>query len=100
MADMSLTLLCPPTLEERLLDMLLMLPQVAVFTSASTAAHGLSPHRLNATEQVLGRAQVTQIQLLLDSHDKEQVLQTIQREMAGSGIRYWITPISQEGEIA
>lgn len=100
MIDFSLTLLCPLTLEEKLLDVLLMLPQVEVFTSAPTAAHGMLPTRLSSTEQVLGRAQVTQIQLLLATADKDLMLETLRREFRDAGIRYWITPVSQEGEIA
>ena len=99
MIECNLTLLCPPTLEEKLLDALLMLPQVAVFTSTETAAHGLVSGQLNAMEQVLGRALVTQIQVLLTATDKDVVLEAIRREFAGAGVRYWITPVIQEGEI-
>ena len=100
MVDFSLTLLCPPTLEEKLLDALLMLPQVEIFTSTPTAAHGLTPNRLSSSEQVLGRALVTQVQMLLAAPDKDLVLEMLQREFKGAGIRYWITPIRQEGKIA
>ena len=65
MVELCLTLLCPPALEEKLLDLLLLAPEAAVFTSAPTAAHGLAFGRLSATEQVLGRALATQIQVLL-----------------------------------
>lgn len=100
MIECNLTLLCPSALEEKLLDVLLMLPQVAVLTSAKAAAHGVRPERLSTGEQVLGRAMVTQIQLLLRAVDKEFVLNAIRHQFAGAGIRYWITPVIGEGEIA
>ena len=99
MVEFNLTLLCPPTLEEKLLDALLMMPQVVVFTSTPTAAHGLISGRLNAMEQVLGRALVTQVQVLLTATDKDAVLGILQRDFAGAGVRYWIMPVTQEGEI-
>lgn len=99
MADLCLTLLCPPALEEKLLDMLLMSPHVAVFTSAPIAAHGLSFGRLSASEQVLGRAQATQIQVLLSETDQAELLQVVQTQFAGTGLRYWLTPVIEAGAI-
>ena len=100
MSECCLTLLCPPGLEEKLLDLLLMSPDAAVFTSAPTAAHGLAFGRLSATEQVLGRALTTQVQVLLAEEDKESVLSAIRREFAGVGLRYWVSPILEKGELA
>ena len=100
MSDCCLTLLCPPGLEEKLLDLLLMSPDAAVFTSAPTAAHGLAFGSLSATEQVLGRALATQVQILLAEEDKESVLSSIRQTFAGAGLRYWVSPISEKGEVA
>jgi hypothetical protein len=99
MIEFNLSLLCPSTLEEKLLDVLLMLPQAVVFTSTPIAAHGLISGRLNVMEQVLGRALVTQVQVLLSATDKDDVLSMLQRDFAGVGVRYWIMPVTQEGEI-
>ena len=100
MSECCLTLLCPPGLEEKLLDLLLMSPDAAVFTSAPTAAHGLAFGRLSAAEQVLGRALATQVQVLLADEDKASVLSAIRREFAGVGLRYWVLPIMEKGEVA
>ena len=100
MSDYCLTLLCPPAIEEKLLDLLLMSPHAAVFTSAPTAAHGLAFGRLSSTEQVLGRALATQIQVLLTPTDREPVLTAIRQGFAGVGLRYWITEIVEMGEVA
>jgi hypothetical protein len=99
MSDCCLTLLCPPMLEEKLLDLLLMAPDAIIFTSARTAAHGVEFGRLSATEQVLGRALATQVQVLLSAEHKDAILSTIRREFAGVGLRYWVSPITEKGEL-
>ncbi len=98
MAELCLTLLCPSAVEEKLLDVLLMLPSVSVFTSMPTAAHGLHAARLSQTEQVLGRAISTQVQVVFAEADKETVFATIQDQFTGTGLRYWLTPVIEAGE--
>lgn len=100
MSELCLTLLCPPTLEEKLLDTLLLSPQAAVFTSTPTAAHGSAAGQLSPAEQVLGRAVATQVQVLLAATDKETLLNTIQQQFAGTGMRYWLAPILEQGVFA
>lgn len=100
MSELCLTLLCPPAVEEKLLDLLLLSPDTAVFTSTPTAAHGMAFGSLNQTEQVLGRAFATQVQVVIRDIDKEALLGDIHEQFAGAGLRYWITPVSEAGEIA
>lgn len=100
MSDFCLTLLCPPALEEKLLDLLLMTPELTLFTSAPVAAHGLSFGRLSADEQVMGRARATQIQVLLNAAQKETVLQAVHTQFLGAGLRYWLTPVLAMAEVA
>lgn len=100
MSELCLTLLCPPAVEEKLLDLLLMSPNATVFTSAPTAAHGLVFGTLNQTEQVLGRALATQVQVIFSDTDKASLLGNIQQQFAGAGLRYWVTTVVEAGEIA
>ena len=100
MTELCLTLLCPPALEEKLLDLLLISPEVSLFTSALAASHGGSATRLSSTEQVLGRAFVTQIDVVFDEANKEMVLTRIRQQFSGTGLRYWITSILERGEFA
>lgn len=100
MSELCLTLLCPPTLEEKLLDMLLMSTEVFLFSSAPAAAHGASADQLSTTEQVLGRALATQIQVLFAEANKEILLARIQQHFSGTGLRYWVAPILERGEFA
>ena len=100
MHELCLTLLCPPEIEERLFDLLLMSPTATVFTSAAVAAHGLTAGTLSQSEQVLGRARATQIQVVLVAADKAVLLERIRTQFAGAGLRYWLTAIDEAGEIA
>ncbi|MHB1215930.1 MAG: DUF3240 family protein [Thiobacillus sp.] len=100
MSNLCLTLVCPPAIEEKLLDLLLMLPNTTVFTSTATAAHGMTHDNLDQTEQVLGRARATEIQVILDAADKAALLEAIRQQFAGAGLRYWITAVAEAGEIA
>jgi len=100
MAELCLTLVCPPAVEEKLLDLLLMSPDVTFFTSTVTAAHGMAHENMDQTEQVLGRANATEIQILLTAANKKPLLDAIRRELAGAGLRYWVTTVAEAGEIA
>ena len=99
MTDLCLTLLCPPAIEEKLLDTLLMLSAGLVFTSTATAAHGLAIGGLSQAEQVMGRADATAVQVIFAAADKDQLLGQLRRQLAGAGLRYWVTPVIEAGNI-
>lgn len=99
-SELCLTLLCPPAIEEKLLDLLLMLSNTTVFTSTPTAAHGLVAGNLSQTEQVMGRAQATEIQVIFAAAEKAALLDAIRQQFAGAGLRYWVTTVVEAGEIA
>lgn len=100
MAEYCLTLLCAPELEERVLDTLLLAPELTIFTSTPAAVHGLSHERLDDTEQVLGRAFATQVQALLPATACNALLAIIRREFAGARVRYWVTPVMESGVLS
>lgn len=100
MSELCLTLLCPPAIEEKLLDLLLLSTTPTVFTSTPTAAHGLAHEYLDQTEQVLGRARATKVQVIFAAADKTALLEALHREFSGVGLRYWVTTLVETGEIA
>ena len=100
MPELCLHLLCPVSLEEKLLDLILMHPDLAVFTSTRTAAHGLAFGALSANDQVMGRARATEVQVLVRESSRDALLEAVRQEFAGAGLRYWITPVTQAGELA
>lgn len=99
MSEHCLTLLCPPAIEEKLLDLLLMSSITTVFTSAPTAAHGIAHEDLNQMEQVLGRAQAVQVQVIVSDADKATLLETLRQQFSKTGLRYWVTPVLESGDI-
>jgi hypothetical protein len=99
MSDVLLTLLSPPGLEEALLDQLLLSGEVQVFTSAATAAYGLAFGRLSSNEQVLGRTDAVQVQAVLAQESVASLVNDLRRRYAGAGLRFWLTPVLESGEI-
>lgn len=100
MAEFCLTLICPPAVEEKLLDMLLAAVGSEVFTSTPTHSHGTAPGRLTAEEQVMGRSRAIQVQVLLSGAELESLRALLKSEFAGTGLRYWVTAVAFEGEFA
>lgn len=100
MPEFCLSLLCPPQIAETLLDLLLTWPQNLLFTSTPTAAHGLTVDTLDQSEQVMGRARAITITVLLSDVDRQALLDTLHQQFAGSGVRYWLTAVTEAGEIA
>ncbi len=100
MSDLCLVLSIPPSVEEKLLDLLLMSSGATVFTSTATAAHGLALGTMSQTEQVMGRAHATEIRVVLPEAEKTALLEHIRRQFAGTGLRYWVMPVIDAGEIA
>jgi hypothetical protein len=97
MPDICLTLLCHAELEERVLDTLLLTPQVSIFTSSPASVHGLEQERLGESEQVLGRARGIQVQALLPEEAAHALAQQLARDFAGAPLRYWMTPVIASG---
>ena len=100
MADYCLTLICPPTVEEKLLDLLLANAGGELFTSTPTYSHGVAQNRLSATEQVMARSRAAQINVLLSTDELGRLRELLQQEFTGTGVRYWATPLAFDGEFA
>jgi len=99
MADICLTLLCAPQVEEKVLDLLLVSPDVKLFTSTAMAVHGLDHKKLDQSEQVLGRARVTKVQAIADAGALQDLLDGLRGQLTGTALRYWVTPVTDMGVI-
>lgn len=100
MAELCLTILCPPPFSEQVLDTLLTMPEISFYTSSAVSAHGLEHSVLSATEQVLGLARMTRIEALLSHADREQILASLRQTLSGTRLKYWIAPVIEEGEFS
>ena len=99
MSKFCLTLLSPPSIEEKLLDVLLDAVANEIFTSVSAFGHGLSHGRLSSEEQVLGRSAAVQFQIIVTEQAMTGLLQRLQGEFRGAGLRYWASALAVEGGI-
>ena len=99
MSRFCLVLLGPPSLEEKLLDVLLDAVGDEVFTSIPTFSHGTSHGRLSSVEQVMGRSAAVQIQILVTEQEMTVLVQRLREEFRGTGLRYWASALAVEGEI-
>lgn len=99
MSACSLSLLCSPELESRVCDLLLIEPEVNLFSSNHAFTHGLHPNHLDPLEKVLGRGDSVHIQLLVDQAQAEQILARLKTHLPRAGIRYWLSPVIAQGEI-
>lgn len=99
MSRLCLTLLAPPSIEEKLLDVLLDAVGDEVFTSVPTFSHGTSHSRLNSVEKVLGRSAAVQVQILVTQDEMNGLLERLCEEFVGTGLRYWAIPLALKGEV-
>lgn len=100
MSKVCLSLVCLEPLRERLVEVLLHVPELELFVSTSAFAHGLSHSLLNAKEEVLGMASMTYVQALMAESDHAKVLNQLGGKLASTGVRYWITPVLEQGEFS
>ena len=109
MSLICLSLLGAPALEEKLLDQLLQSTHDLTFTSQNCASHGghgddIHSHGghihggLDASEQVLGRARAVLVQVLVPESIARQLIADLGVLFSGSGLRYWLTPVLEEGQ--
>lgn len=104
MSLICLSLLGAPALEEKLLDQLLQSTHDLTFTSQNCASHGghgddIHIHGgLDASEQVLGRARAVLVQVLVPESIARQLIADLGVLFSGSGLRYWLTPVLEEGQ--
>ncbi|HEB77412.1 MAG TPA: DUF3240 domain-containing protein [Methylothermaceae bacterium] len=96
---LQLTLVANPTLEEPLVEWLLEQEARYGFTSSHIFAHSRSLEGLTLAEQVAGRRHQVRFQLCVDRPMLESLLDILRREFAGSGIRYWVVPVVEEGAV-
>jgi len=93
------TLNVPPSLEEELVDCLLMLEAEHGFSSLAVNAHHHENKGLSLSEQVSGRQKRIRFQMYVDAQDLPALLAQLKQEFAGAGIQYWVLPVIEKGVI-
>jgi len=100
MSKHCLTIICPPEVEEKLLDTLLATVEGEIFTSTPTFSHGTSHGRLSNVEKVMGRSRSVQVQIITTDEELASLTELLQRQFKGTGLRYWAAALTAEGEVA
>lgn len=99
MSKFCLALVCPPEIEEKLLDALLLNAGEEIFTSTPTFSHGTAHGRMSSVEQVMGRSRSVKVEVIVTEDEMAQLLMALRASFAGTGVRYWALPLAAEGEI-
>ena len=94
-----LTFVAPPALEEPLVDWLLERESQYGFSSFPVNGHSSRHDGLTLAEQVSGRKKHIRFEMHLSESDSWELVHGLQRDFAGTGIHYWITPIIECGRV-
>ncbi len=98
--DICLMLVVARELEEMLIDILLEHEDlVRRFGSQPIDAHGARIGYATVAEQVRGRSQRVEFQLLMAREDKESILDAVRERLPRAEITYWVLPLLDYGRI-
>lgn len=93
------TLNVPPSLEEAVVDCLLMLESEHGFSSFPVNSHDHRNEGLSLAEQVTGRQKKVRFQMYVPEDGLAQLLDQLRAEFSDSGIQYWVLPVIENGVI-
>jgi len=93
------TLNIPPSLEELMVDSLLMFEEDHGFSSFPVSAHHHDNKGLSLAEQVTGRQRRIRFQMYVPVEELPVLLGQLRRDFSGSGIQYWVLPVIENGVI-
>jgi hypothetical protein len=93
------TLNVPPSLEEAIVDCLLTFETEDGFSSFPVSAHDHKNQNLSIAEQVAGRQDQIRFQMYIPEEDLLVLLDKLKKEFSGSGVRYWVLPVVENGSL-
>ena len=97
--DYLLRLNIPPGLEEDIVDLLLADPEIKGYQSYPIRGHG-RVGAMTIAEQVAGRRDRIQFEVVLDSGLLEQTLQKLKEAFPTPDVIYWVLPVLQSGRLS
>ena len=97
--DYLLRLNIPPGLEEDIVDLLLADPEIKGYQSYPIRGPG-RVGAMSIAEQVAGRRDRIQFEIVLDSDLLEQTLQKLKEAFPTPDVIYWVLPVLQSGRLA
>ena len=93
------TLNVPISLEEAVVDCLLMLESEHGFSSFPVNSHDHKNEGLSLAEQVSGRQKRIRFQMYVPEQGLPALLAQLRTDFSGSGIKYWVLPVIENGSI-
>lgn len=97
--EFLLRLNIPPDLEEDFVDLLLANPEIRGYQSFPIRGHG-RVGAMTIAEQVAGRRNRVQFEIVLDSGLLESTLQKLKKAFPTPDVIYWVLPVLQSGRLS
>jgi hypothetical protein len=97
--ELLVTLTVPPSLEELVVDCLLLLEAEHGFSSFPVYAHHHDNQGLSLIEQVTGKQKKVCFQIYVAEQALAALLTQLKQEFSGSGIQYEVVPVFDRGQI-
>lgn len=94
------TIISPPSLENQLVDWLLLQNGGTGFSSAIIHGHSSHHDHLSIAEQVSGRQKRLQFEVQFSSDRLKDFLGSLKRDFAGADLHYWVLPVLAGGHLS
>jgi hypothetical protein len=99
--DASLKLTLPKALEAQVIDHLLKHPEwVGPFITHRVEGHGNPDGIASVAEQVRGRAERVQIEILLDASHARDLIDHLRENLPSPDIVWWLSAVTESGSFA
>ena len=98
-SEYLLRLNIPPGLEEDVVDLLLASGEISGYQSYPTRGHG-SVGAMTIAEQVAGRRDRVQFEVVLDSKLLEATLAKLREAFPVRDVVYWVLPVLRSGRLS
>ncbi len=93
------TINAPVSIEEAIVDCLLILESEFGFSSFQVNSHDHKNKNLSLAEQVSGRKKSIRFQMYVSEQGLPLLLAQLRSDFSGSGIKYWVLPVIENGVI-
>jgi hypothetical protein len=97
--EFLLRLNIPPGLEEDIVDLLLANPDIRGYQSFPIRGHG-RVGAMSIAEQVAGRRDRVQFEIVLDRSILEATLQSLKQSFPTPDVIYWVLPVLKSGRLS
>ncbi|MGB4811509.1 MAG: DUF3240 family protein [Methylophilaceae bacterium] len=99
MTPCLLTLITSPSLEEAMIDWLLMQTEISGFSTSKIDGHGAREKSYSALEQVTGRQKKLQFVVHTETTIAAELVAQLKQKFKNTGLHYYITPIIEFGSV-